>query len=126
MTRVAAYELHWLAHRLRRGGDRLGDDAAKEIEVDDIVELAAKAGSSGCKEYRVVEGGAEQLDRAHRGGSNRGPRGPGTGAANGTAETPALRVLPPCTPSSRASDSSAVAYATLGWPWNARVYGDPG
>ena len=38
---------------------RLRDDTAEQIEVDDMIELAAKAGGAGSKEYRVLEGGAE-------------------------------------------------------------------
>ena len=49
--------------RLRR--HRLRHDAAQKIEVDDAIELAPKAGGAGSKEYRVLEGGAEQLDRGH-------------------------------------------------------------
>jgi len=106
--------------RLRR--HRLRDDTAEQIEVDDIIELAAKAGSAGSKKNRILEGGAEEVDGAHLGLSSRGPRGPGTGASNSTpAETGLPRVPPPCTPSSRASESSAAAYAMLGSPWNARV-----
>ena len=89
--------------RLRRHG--LRDDAAENIEIDDIIELAAKAGSAGSKENRVLEGGAEEIDRAHC--SNRGPRRPGTGASNSTpAETEELRGPIAGTPSSRRQDQT--------------------
>src|SRR5256712_7552819 len=106
----------------RLGCHRFRDDATEEIEVDDVIELPAEAGSTSSKENRVLEGGAEQIDRVH-GRSSRGPRGPGTGASKSAPlETAAPRAT--CIPSSRAKESSAAAYATLGSPWKTRVYGD--
>src|SRR2546423_10341388 len=81
----------------------LGDEAAKQIEIDDMVQLAAKAGGAGSKEDRVLEGGAEKLHRIH---GSRGPRGPGTGASERVRIGVNL-VLSPGTPSSRPSESSA-------------------
>src|SRR6266516_1892275 len=105
--------------RLR--GDGLGDNAAEEIEVYDVIELAAEAGGASSKKDRALEGCAEQLHRAH-GRSTGGPRRPGIGGgtssrtAGGSVGVRVTRI-----PISRASEASAAAEARLASPLNARV-----
>jgi len=43
----------------------LGDDSAEAIEIDDVVELAAKSGGAGGKKNWILESRSEQFDRTH-------------------------------------------------------------
>ena len=43
----------------------LGNDSAEAIEIDDVVELAAKSGGAGGKQNWILESRSEQFDRSH-------------------------------------------------------------
>ena len=43
----------------------LGNDSAEAIEIEDVVELAAKSGGAGGKKNWILESRSEQFDRSH-------------------------------------------------------------